>query len=124
MKNCDFSIFWGAFVNDLWLTKKKGGQNGDFCSGISRLHERLGEPGEPPASRIPLYYLVLFALQLKRNHATYRGRYYFLGAYILRAAVFFCGTQAHGSGLFYVPNGASPKIFEAVRTAKRQNVCA
>ena len=23
--------------------KKKGGQNGDFCSGISRLHKRLGE---------------------------------------------------------------------------------
>ena len=36
----------------------------------------------------------------------------------------FCGTQAHGSRLFYVPNGASLKIFEAVRTAKRQNVCA
>ena len=23
--------------------KKEEGQNGDFCSGISRLHERLGE---------------------------------------------------------------------------------
>ena len=53
MKNFgDFSIFLGAFVNELWLTKKKErkkerkkeeGQNGDFCSGISRLHERLGE---------------------------------------------------------------------------------
>ena len=49
MRNCgDFSIFLRAFVNELWLTKKKKkkkeeGQNGDFCSGISRLHERLGE---------------------------------------------------------------------------------
>ena len=23
--------------------RKKKGQNGDFCSGISRLHKRLGE---------------------------------------------------------------------------------
>ena len=47
MKNCgDFSIFLRAFVNELWLTKKKEeeeekGQNGDLCSGITRLHERL-----------------------------------------------------------------------------------
>ena len=48
MRNCgDFSIFLRAFVNELWLTKKKEeeeeGQNGDLCSGISRLHERLDE---------------------------------------------------------------------------------
>ena len=23
--------------------EEEGGQNGDFCSGISRLHEKLGE---------------------------------------------------------------------------------
>ena len=59
MRNCDdFSIFLRAFINELWLAKKKKerkkekkkerkkeGQNGDFCSGISRLHERLGELG-------------------------------------------------------------------------------
>ena len=50
MRNCgDFSIFLQAFVNELWLTKKKEeeeeeeGQNGDLCSRITRLHERLDE---------------------------------------------------------------------------------
>ena len=48
MKNCgDFSIFLRALVNELWMMKKKerkkGGQNGQFCSEITRLHERLGE---------------------------------------------------------------------------------
>ena len=41
-----FFVFLRAFVNELWVMKKKErkkGQNGDFCSGISRLHERLGE---------------------------------------------------------------------------------
>ena len=50
MRNCsDFSIFFRAFVNEVWLTKKKEeeeeeeGQNGYLCSGISRLDERLDE---------------------------------------------------------------------------------
>ena len=31
--NCgDFSVFLRAFVNELWLTKKKKGQNEDSCS--------------------------------------------------------------------------------------------
>ena len=45
MENCgDFFVFLRAFVDELWpMKKKKEGQNGDFCSGISQLHERLGE---------------------------------------------------------------------------------
>ena len=40
-----FLVFLRAFVDELWLTKKKKeeGQNGDFCSKISQLHERLGK---------------------------------------------------------------------------------
>ena len=42
----DFFVFLRAFVDELWLTKKKEeeeGQNGGLCRGISRLHERLDE---------------------------------------------------------------------------------
>ena len=49
MENCDFFVFLRAFVDELWLTKKKEeeeeeeGQNGEFFSGISQLHETLGK---------------------------------------------------------------------------------
>ena len=49
MENCgDFSIFLQAFVNKLWLTKKKKErmkerQNENFCNKISQLHEMLGK---------------------------------------------------------------------------------
>ena len=46
MENCgDFFVFLRAFIDELWLTKKKEeeGQNGDLRSGITRLHKRLDE---------------------------------------------------------------------------------
>ena len=43
----DFLVFFRAFINELWLTERKKERrtkiHGDFCSGISQLHERLGE---------------------------------------------------------------------------------
>ena len=47
MKNCgDFCVFLLAFVNELAMADEKEedkNNDGDFCSSISRLHERLGE---------------------------------------------------------------------------------
>ena len=42
IKNCgDFLIYLQALVNELWLIKKKKGQNGQiFYSRITRQHER------------------------------------------------------------------------------------
>ena len=43
MENCgDFFVFLGAFIKQVMADRKKG-QNGHFCSGTTRLHERLGE---------------------------------------------------------------------------------